>query len=157
MPSKKKKQPFVVRDSGIQGKGVFAVTRIRNGRRLIEYTGERISPEEEAIRYDDEAMERHHTFLFHIDEETTIDGAVGGNDSRFINHSCDPNCEAVDEEGRIYIEAIRTIHPGEELTYDYGFEFNPDEDDPEMISKYPCHCGAPNCRGTILNINSEDE
>lgn len=152
----KKKSIIVVRESKIQGRGVFARTRIRKGRRIIEYTGERISPEEETRRYDDVAMERHHTFLFHVDEETTIDGAVGGSDARFINHSCDPNCESIDDDGRIFIHAIKTIHPGEELLYDYNFEFDEDDDADEITKRYVCHCGSPNCRGTIVNFNNEE-
>ncbi len=153
--SHKKRSIIVVRESEIQGKGVFAKTRIRKGRCIIEYTGERITPDEETRRYDDEAMERHHTFLFHVDEETTIDGAVGGSDARFINHSCDPNCEAVDDEGRIYIYAMKTIHGGDELLYDYNFELDEDDDE-EITKRYVCHCGSPNCRGTILNTEATE-
>ena len=90
-------QPFVVRRSGIQGKGGFALRDIRKGERVAEYVGERISWKEADERYDDDKMGRHHTFLFSVTKRTVIDAAFGGNDSRFINHSCDPNCEAVDE------------------------------------------------------------
>lgn len=141
-----------VKRSTIQGRGVFARTTIKNGTRIIEYTGERISPDEETNRYDDGNMARHHTFLFTIDEKATIDAARFGNIARFINHSCDPNCEAVEEDRRIFIEAIRNIRPGEELSYDYNFEV--DEDDtPELRRFYVCRCGADNCRGTILRID----
>lgn len=143
--------PFIVRRSGIQGKGAFAVRRIRKGQRVIEYTGKRITQEEVDAMYDDSEMDRHHTFLFSVDENTTIDAAQGGNESRFINHSCDPNCEAVDEEGRIYIEAIKNIQPGVELTYDYNYEL----DEPytkELQEFYVCRCGTDTCRGTILNV-----
>jgi SET domain-containing protein len=77
-----------------------------------------------------------------------VDAAIGGNDSRFINHSCDPNCEAVIERGRIFIEALRTIPEGTELVYDYAYEL--DEDERDAAARYPCRCGASNCRGTIL-------
>jgi SET domain-containing protein len=141
-----------VRRSPIQGRGVFARTKIKDGTRIIEYTGERISPDEETKRYDDENMKRHHTFLFTIDEQATIDAARFGNAARFINHSCDPNCEAVEDDRRIFIEAIRDIQPGEELSYDYNFEV--DEDDtPELREFYVCRCGAPDCRGTILKTD----
>jgi hypothetical protein len=94
-------------------------------------------------------MKRHHTFLFTLTSRTCIDAAVGGNDARFINHSCDPNCEAVIVNNRIYIEALREILPGEELSYDYAYERDADaEKDEEKL--YVCHCGAKNCRGTIL-------
>ena len=143
-----------VRDSKIQGKGVFATKRIKKGQRIIEYIGERISPEEETERYDDESMERHHTFLFAVDDKVTIDAGRIGNDAKYINHSCDPNCEAVDEEGRIFVEAIKDIKPGTELFYDYAFE----QEEPltqELIDMYPCHCGSKNCRGTILKVTKK--
>lgn len=143
--------PFKARRSKIQGYGGFAIRRIRPGQRIIEYTGERITPPEERRRYKDEDMQRHHTFLFAIDDKVTIDGAVGGNSSRFINHSCDPNCEAVEEDKRIYIEAIKNIQPGVELCYDYGFEVD-EEDIEEEVLRYPCRCGTRKCRGTILKV-----
>ncbi len=149
-----KSDSIKVRNSRIQGKGVFATKRIKKGQRIIEYIGERISPEEETLRYDDESMDRHHTFLFAIDEKTTIDAGRIGNDAKYINHSCDPNCEAVDEEGRIFVEAIKNIQPGTELFYDYAFE----QEEPltqELIDMYPCHCGTKKCRGTILKVKKK--
>ena len=140
---------ILVKDSPIQGKGVFAAKRIRKGQRIIEYVGERIHPSEEGNRYDDASMERHHTFLFAVDENTTIDAAVGGSDAMYINHSCDPNCEAVDYDGRIWIEAIRNIQPGQELTYDYNYQTDEPIDD-EDRRLYVCKCGSPRCRGLIL-------
>ena len=140
---------FELRKSAIQGRGAFATRRIRKGTRLIEYIGEKITSEEGDERYDDSAMGRHHTFLFSLDNGYVIDAAVGGNDARFINHSCDPNCEAVIVRGRIYIEALRTIHPGEELAYDYAYERSDDHTE-EDEALYKCRCGADNCRGTIL-------
>src|SRR5260370_26096348 len=107
---------FELRSSPIHGQGVFALRRIRKGRRLIEYTGERITPEAADLRYDDDAMDNPHTFLFTVDAQTIIDAAVGGNEARFINHSCDPNCEAVDDGGRIFIETIRNLLPRAELS-----------------------------------------
>lgn len=140
---------FELRRSKIQGRGAFATRPIKRGTRIIEYTGERISPEEADRRYDDGGMGRHHTFLFSVDSKVCIDAAVDGNDARFINHSCAPNCEAVDEKRRIYIEAIRDIAPGEELTYDYQYERDGTEDE-KWEKIYICKCGAPTCRGTIL-------
>ncbi len=136
---------YEVRPSPIQGLGVFATRRIRKGRRIIEYTGERISAAEADARYDDDAMERHHTFLFEVDRRTYIDAAHDGNEARFINHSCSPNCQAVLDHGHIFIEAIRNIQPGVELTYDYNYDLPWKE-----RWRYPCHCGAPECRGTIV-------
>jgi len=140
---------FKLRRSSIQGRGAFATRPIKRGTRIIEYTGERISHEEADRRYDDGGMGRHHTFLFSIDKQTVIDAAVDGNDARFINHSCAPNCEAIDERKHIYIEAIRDIAPGEELTYDYAYERDGTEDE-EWERLYLCKCGAATCRGTIL-------
>ena len=141
--------PFKIRRSSIQGRGAFATRRIRKGERIIEYTGERINNAEADRRYDDERMRRHHTYLFTLTQRTVVDGAVGGNASRFINHSCDPNCDAVIEDGRIWIDAARTIPKGRELTYDYQYE-RVSDDDAADERKYPCHCGARQCRGTIL-------
>ena len=141
--------PFAIRRSSIQGQGAFATRRIRKGERIIEYTGERITNAEADRRYDDERMSRHHTYLFTLTQRTVVDGGAGGNESRFINHSCDPNCEAVIEDGRIWIDARRTIQKGEELAYDYKYE-RMGGDDKADEEKYPCRCGAANCRGTIL-------
>lgn len=140
---------FDVHNSGIQGKGAFATTKIRKGQRIIEYAGERISNDEADERYDETNMRRHHTFLFTLTPRKVVDGAVDGNESIYVNHSCDPNCEAVIEDGQIFIEAIRTIQPGEELAYDYQYE-RTGEDDEEMARFYKCLCGAPNCRGSIM-------
>jgi uncharacterized protein len=137
-----------VRESPIQGRGVFARRRIGEGTRIIEYTGEVISDEEADRRYEDRTMPRHHTFLFSLDDGRCIDGAVGGNDARFINHSCQPNCQAVESGGRIWIEAIRPIEAGEELTYDYAYARS--ECDEALTALYVCRCRAPGCRGTIL-------
>lgn len=124
---------------------------IRKGQRIIEYAGERISSEEADRRYDESRMRRHHTFLFTVDRKTVVDGARDGNEARFINHSCDPNCEAIIEDGRIWIYALRTIRPGEELVYDYQYQRSGDPDeDAEREKFYRCRCGAPTCRGTIL-------
>lgn len=145
--------PFEVRRSAIQGTGVFATRLIRKGTWIVEYTGERISHEEADRRYDDASMDRHHTFLFVVDEATCIDASRAGGDARFINHSCDPNCEAlfVEDDREIWIAAARTIRPGEELTYDYAYTV--DEEDADAARRtYPCRCGAPNCRGTILKV-----
>ena len=141
--------PFEIRRSAIQGRGAFATRRIRAGERIIEYTGERITNAEADKRYDDERMRRHHTYLFTLTQRTVVDGGAGGNEARFINHSCDPNCEAIIEDGRIWIDARRPIQKGEELAYDYKYERMGGDGDADE-EKYPCHCGARRCRGTIL-------
>ena len=140
---------FELRRSSIQGRGAFALRRIRRGTRIIEYTGEIITDEEADRRYDDEKMSRHHTFLFAVDTNHVIDGARRGSAASYINHSCEPNCEAVIEDNRVYIDALRTIQPGEELLYDYQYERD-GEPDESWESLYACHCGTPSCRGTIL-------
>ncbi len=137
-----------IRESPIQGKGAFAHIDIPAGTRIIEYTGEIITHEEADERYDDAAMHRHHTFLFAVDEDTVIDGANSDNPAKYINHSCDPNCEPVVEGKRIFIDALRDIKKGEELFYDYAYERDHDGSDDESL--YHCLCGSPKCRGTIL-------
>lgn len=138
-----------LRRSPIQGLGGFAAVDIAKGTRIIEYTGEKITNAEADRRYDDEHMQRHHTFLFILTERTVVDAAYEGNEARFINHSCDPNCEAVIERGHIWIEAIQDIPAGTELVYDYQYEDDP-EYTQEDLKFYECRCGAPNCRGTIV-------
>lgn len=138
---------YEIRRSAIQGRGVFARRRIRAGQRIIEYAGERISNAEADRRYDDEKMRRHHTFLFTLDKKTVVDGNRGGNDARYINHSCDPNCEAIIEKGRIWIYAKKNIQPGVELAYDYQYERTSDPEDEKF---YVCRCGSPKCRGSIM-------
>ena len=147
-------QPFAIKRSRIQGRGGYAKRNIKKGERLIEYVGERISWAEADRRYDDTTMSRHHTFLFTVNNRTILDAAVGGNDARFLNHSCGPNCEAIDENGRIWIFALTAIRAGEELVYDYGFARDKDttEEDEKL---YVCHCGTPQCRGTILGPATE--
>jgi SET domain-containing protein len=140
---------FEVRPSPMHGFGAFALRTIPSGTRLIEYAGARITPAEAHERYPDEAGSSHHTYLFAIDDDIVIDASVDGNDARFINHSCDPNCDAVVEDGRIWIETIRDVGPGEELAYDYAFIL-PERHTPAAKRRYPCHCGSATCRGTIL-------
>ena len=142
-------QPFELRASSIQGRGAFATRAIRKGARIIEYLGERISQAMADERYDDTKMSRHHTFLFNVDEDTVIDAAHEGNDARFINHSCDPNCQAFLEGDRIFIYALRDIAAGEELSYDYAYDRTEDMG-PEEEALYVCRCGTQACRGTIL-------
>ena len=141
--------PFEIRSSPFQGLGVFATARIAAGVRLIEYAGERLTPAQADERYPDVEGERHHTFLFAIDDDIVIDAAVGGNDARLINHSCDPNCDAVIDDGRIWIETIRVVESGVELAYDYAYVLD-ERHSPAAKRRFPCHCGATTCRGTIL-------
>jgi SET domain-containing protein len=139
---------FEVRESPIQGLGAFAIRPIPAGTRLIEYAGERLTPEQADARYPDDG-ERHHTFLFAIDDDIVVDAAVNGNEARFLNHSCDPNCDVIVEDKRLWIETIRDVEPGEELVYDYAFIL-PERHTPAAKRRYPCRCGSTSCRGTIL-------
>jgi SET domain-containing protein len=139
-----------VRNSPIHGRGVYAKTRIVKGGRIIEYLGDRVSHAEADRRYELKADDDGHTFLFIVDNRTVIDAGVGGNEARFINHGCNPNCETVTEDRRIFIEATRTIQPGEELCYDYQLVWE-STDDPADLKLYDCRCGAKNCRGTMLD------
>lgn len=144
------RQPlFEVRSSAIHGLGVFATRRIRKGTRIIEYIGERITSEEADRRYAGDPSEHPHVLLFVVDKHTVIDAGVGGNDARFINHSCEPNCKAFTEKKRIFIYALKTIAAGEELTYDYNLTRD-GKDDSETEKRYACRCGAKTCRGTML-------
>jgi uncharacterized protein len=145
-----KDQPwYVVRRSKIHGKGVFARRDIPKGTRIVEYLGDRISHKEADERYEGHDPNDNHTFLFIVDRRTVIDGGVKGNDARFINHSCDGNCESEIEKGRVYIEAIKDIGKGEELGYDYQIGRSK-EDPPNVDEIYACRCGSPKCRGTML-------
>ena len=144
------RQPlFEVRRSPVHGMGAFALRRIRKGTRIVEYLGERVSHQEADRRYESKDAGDAHTFLFIVDSRSVIDAGVDGNEARFLNHSCDPNCESVIEKRRVFIEALRTIQPGEEMTYDY--QIQREEDDPPGIDEvFACRCGARECRGTML-------
>jgi hypothetical protein len=143
-------QPFVVRRSKIAGKGAFATRDIAKGERLIEYLGERLTHAQSDARYGDDDAGAHHTFLFNVNRSTVIDATVDGNDSRFINHACDPNCESEIERGRVFIDAIRNIRKGEELNYDYAYGRDGTESPEDETGLYGCRCGSKKCRGTIL-------
>ena len=157
MATKKSKprRRFVVRNSGIHGKGVFALTHIPAGTRLIEYTGERLTEAQVDERYAKD--DNPHTFLFALDDGMVIDATTGGNSARWINHSCAPNCESICESAedddpmhdRVFIEALRNIKPGEELAYNYLITL--EEAHTARLKKiWECRCGAKNCNGTML-------
>src|SRR5207253_3045598 len=116
--------------------------------RLIEYIGERITSREADRRSERENPDgTNHTFLFTVDDRTIVDAGVHGNAARFINHSCNPNCESVIEDGHIYIEAIKNIKKGQELFYDYCMVLV-ERHTPEAKARHACLCGSRNCRGT---------
>ncbi len=138
-----------VRQSGVHGKGVFALRPLAAGQTVIEYTGELISWDEALRRHPHDPSDPNHTFFFHIDEQNVIDAKFGGNSARWINHACAPNCEADDQGQRVFIKALRDIEPGEELFYDYGLVIE-ERYTPKLKRDYECRCGAADCRRTML-------
>ncbi len=139
-----------VRRSGVHGKGVFALRPIAKGERIIEYKGQIIDWPEALRRHPHDPDDPNHTFYFSLDDgEHVIDAKVGGNAARWINHSCAPNCQADENEGRVFIKALRALKPGEELFYDYGLVID-GRITPKLKRDYACRCGAKACRGTML-------
>lgn len=138
-----------VRKSGVHGKGVFALRPIAAGERIIEYKGELISWPEALRRHPHDPDDPDHTFYFHIDDERVIDANVDGNAARWINHACEPNCQADEDGGRVHIRALEDIGPGDELFYDYGLVID-ERYTPKLKKRYACRCGSPRCRGTML-------
>jgi SET domain-containing protein len=144
--TRKQTRPIEVRESGVHGRGVYTAEFIPRGTRIIEYIGQHVSwenaPNEE---------NNPHTFNFGLESGEVINPEIGGNEARWINHCCDPNCEAIEEDNRIFICAMRDIEAGEELFYDYAMEI----DEPiteESKKEFACHCGSPKCRGTMLAL-----
>ena len=141
--------PIRVERSGVHGWGVFATRHLAAGERLIEYVGEIISMAEAIARHPHDAANPDHTFYFHLDDGRVIDALHGGNASRWINHSCRPNCVPDEVQGRIFILTRRPVFRGEELTFDYSLVS--DEPMSEALkARYACRCGAKKCRGTML-------
>jgi len=138
-----------VRKSGVHGKGVYATAPIRKGTRIIEYTGEHIPWKKAMDLPPHDPTDPHHTFYFSLDNGDVIDAGKGGNDSRWINHSCDPNCKTSETDDRIFVYALRTIQPGEELFYDYKI-VPAERRTKALANKFACRCGNANCRGTML-------
>jgi uncharacterized protein len=150
MPATRKPPAYIVRTSTIHGRGVFARRKIRKGKTIVEYRGDRTTWKVASTRPDSDPDNPYHTFIFELDDGTVIDAGVGGNAARWINHSCDPNCRTFeDEDGRVYIEARRKIRRNEELTYDYRLSI-----DGRVTKKVrvalACRCGAKKCRGSML-------
>jgi SET domain-containing protein len=144
-----KNEWIIVRNSPVHGYGCFARKDIPKGTRISEYVGERLSHKAADERYEDADPNDNHTFLFIADRKTVIDATRGGNESRFINHSCDGNCTSETEKGRVFIDTIKDIRKGEELGYDY--QIPRDKEDPSNVDKiYACRCGSAKCRGSML-------
>ncbi|SFU29243.1 SET domain-containing protein [Pseudoduganella namucuonensis] len=140
---------YIVKESPIHGRGVFARRPIPAGSRIIEYTGEIISGDESTRRAEASGGPIGHTFFFSLADGNLIDGGSGGNDARFINHACEPNCEAYEEDGRVYIHALRDIEQDEELNYNYALVYEA-RHTPAVKRAFACHCGAPSCSGVML-------
>jgi len=134
-----------VRQSDIHGRGVFARVALAAGEELIDYHGEVITWQEASRRYESGDQDYGHTFFFDIDDGLVIDGGVNGNESRWINHSCEPNCEFVQQGRRVFVRALRDIAGGEELLLDYRLEL----DESDEHGHYACRCGAQSCRRTM--------
>lgn len=139
---------YVVRRSRVHGRGLFARTSYEPGQLVGEYQGRVIDRAMEDDTSSARDPDPSYTLLFAVDDNVTIDAGVSGNSIRFINHSCDPNCETSVDGDRVFVHALRHIEPGEELTYDYNLRPGDPSDRPE---DYPCRCGSPVCRGTMLD------
>lgn len=143
----------IVKQSTLHGTGVFALRDIPAGTRIIEYGGKRITPEQADALHPVNPDDPFHTFFFSLSSGKVIDGGDKGNDARWINHSCGPNCEA--QEGtsgkRVYIVALQDIPAGEELFYDYGLVME-GRITKKLKQQYLCLCGTPTCRGTMLAL-----
>ena len=126
------------RDSGIHGMGGFALCKIKKGAALIEYVGNRITKAEAALR-----VAADNPFVFCLDDEFDVDGDVRWNPARFLNHSCEPNAEAEIFGDQIWIMALRTIQPGEEITFNYSYDL-------ENYEEHPCQCGTAKCVGYMV-------
>jgi SET domain-containing protein len=139
MPATMTEPRYSVRRSRIHGRGLFADCAIGVGENVVEYTGESIAKAESARRQ----TRRKRTFIFELDAQQDIDGNRPGNPARFANHTCAPNCEAVAENGKIYLRALRAIATDEELTFDYGYRL-------AAFPGHRCRCGVPSCVGFIV-------
>jgi SET domain-containing protein len=138
-----------VGESRLAGRGVFTTRPVPKGTLLLEYLGERISHAAAAERYYASAEPDGFVLLFTVDRNVVIDGGVGGRAARYVNHSCAPNCEADEIDGRIFITSLCDIPAGAELTYDYNMEA-PQPLPRDWRQRYACRCGAVRCRGTIV-------
>lgn len=130
---------YIIKDSPIAGRGLFAAQPVPTGETAVEYTGEIISKTESARRQ----SVTGNVFIFELDEQFDLDGDTPENPARFANHSCEPNCEAEAVGQTVQLRALREIATGEELTFDYGFRL-------AVFPGHPCRCGAPSCAGFIV-------
>ncbi|CAH0442730.1 SET domain-containing protein [Ralstonia pseudosolanacearum] len=145
----RRRDRIAVRESGVHGRGVYAVAAIAKGKKIIEYKGEHIAWKEALRRHPHDPDDPNHTFYFSLEDGSVIDAKYGGNRARWINHACKPNCEAREKDGRVFIHALRDIDAGEELFYDYGLVIE-GRQTKALKAQFACHCGAKKCRGTML-------
>jgi len=138
-----------VSESNIHGKGVYAVRPLKEGDKVLEYKGEIITWKKAQRIHPHDPSQPNHTFYFHLDDKHVIDGKIGGNSARWINHSCEPNLEANQDGYRVFFTALRDIKVGEELSYDYGLMIDARKT-AKLKKEYACFCGAACCRGTML-------
>lgn len=138
----------------MHGRGVFALVDLPADTALIEYTGRVISWQQAQQAHPHDAAQPNHTFYFHVDDEHVIDGSMGGNSARWMNHSCDPNCVAEDDGGRIWIRTLRAVRAGEELCFDYGLVID-EPLTPDLAAEFACHCGSARCRGSLLDLDPD--
>lgn len=140
---------ITIKESAIHSKGIFAAQDIKQGTKIIEYIGDIITKEESDKRADEQLAKSKRNpnegavYIFELDDEFDIDGNVPENDAKYINHSCDPNCDIENDTKHIWIISKRDIKKGEELFYNYGY-------DPDDYEDHPCRCGAENCVGYIV-------
>lgn len=144
-----------VRGSVIHGQGVYCIEPIEKEHYFIEYVGNRVSKEESEKRALKQFEEHEKSgaaavYIFNLTKKWDLDGNVEWNPARLINHSCDPNSEAIQDGKRIFIQALRDIEVDEEITFDYGFDVDCYED-------HPCRCGSSNCIGYIVGRDYHDD
>ncbi|CAB3785607.1 SET domain-containing protein [Paraburkholderia fynbosensis] len=140
----------IVRKSPVHGKGVFAMRPLAAGERVLEYKGE-ITAWRDALRRHRREGIAGHTFLFGLSDGRVIDGSRGGNSARWLNHACTPNCETIEDDGRIFIYTLRPVDSGEELFIDYLLAID-DAEDEEARAQYGCACASPRCRRSMLAV-----
>lgn len=142
---------IIIKNSKIHGTGIYAKKNIKKGTQIIEYVGEKLTKKQADKRFQEtlEKAEKDKSlgevYLFELNKKYDIDGNVPHNTARWINHSCDPNCETEIVDGKeIWVTAKRDINKGEELSFNYGFGWEEHKD-------YPCNCGTEKCKGFMLD------
>ena len=143
---------YIKKNSTIHASGLFARSNIETGSRIIEYRGLKIT-KSQSDKIADVHIEANKkegnvgsVYIFTLNDRYDINGKVSWNLAKYINHSCDPNCETDIVRGKIWISAIKDIKKGEELSYDYGYDMN-------YLEDHPCRCGSKNCVGYIVRSN----